>query len=90
MDKFIIEGGVRLRGAVEISGAKNAALPILAATLLTDEKSVIKNVPPLRDVYTMLRILGIWVSELIWKTESVLFIQMDIIIMLRHINLSAQ
>nr|MBU1327938.1 UDP-N-acetylglucosamine 1-carboxyvinyltransferase [Candidatus Omnitrophota bacterium] len=57
MDKFIIEGGVRLKGVVEISGAKNAALPILAATLLTDEKSVIKNVPPLRDVYTMLRIL---------------------------------
>ncbi|MFA5389573.1 MAG: UDP-N-acetylglucosamine 1-carboxyvinyltransferase [Candidatus Omnitrophota bacterium] len=57
MDKFIVEGGVRLKGTVEISGAKNAALPILAATLLTDEKCVIKNVPPLRDVYTMLRIL---------------------------------
>lgn len=59
MDKFIVEGGVRLNGSVEISGAKNAALPILAATLLTDSKSVIKNVPPLRDVYTMLRILRI-------------------------------
>jgi len=57
VDKFIVEGGVRLKGTVEISGAKNAALPILAATLLTDEKCVIKNVPPLRDVYTMLRIL---------------------------------
>jgi len=57
MDKFIVEGGVRLKGTVEISGSKNAALPILAATLLTDEKSIIKNVPPLRDVYTMLRIL---------------------------------
>ena len=57
MDKFIVEGGVRLKGVVEISGAKNAALPILAATLLTDEKCVIKNVPPLDDVYNMLRIL---------------------------------
>ncbi|MBU4312154.1 MAG: UDP-N-acetylglucosamine 1-carboxyvinyltransferase [Candidatus Omnitrophica bacterium] len=57
MDKFIIEGGVRLKGSVEISGSKNAALPILAATLLSDGKSVIKNVPPLRDVYTMLRIM---------------------------------
>ncbi len=57
MDKFIIEGGVRLKGNVEISGSKNAALPILAATLLSDGKSVIKNVPPLRDVYTMLRIM---------------------------------
>ncbi|MBU1911978.1 MAG: UDP-N-acetylglucosamine 1-carboxyvinyltransferase [Candidatus Omnitrophica bacterium] len=57
MDKFIVEGGVRLKGTVEISGAKNAALPILAATLLTDEKCIIKNVPPLDDVYNMLRIL---------------------------------
>jgi UDP-N-acetylglucosamine 1-carboxyvinyltransferase len=57
LDKFIVEGGMRLKGTVEISGAKNAALPILAATLLTDEKCVIRNVPPLRDVYTMLRIL---------------------------------
>lgn len=57
MDKFIIEGGVRLKGSVEISGAKNAALPILAAALLSEGKSVIKNVPPLMDVYTMLRIM---------------------------------
>ena len=57
MDKFIVEGGVKLKGSVELSGAKNAALPILAATLLTDGKSIIKNVPPLRDVYTMLKIM---------------------------------
>ncbi len=57
MDKFIVEGGVKLKGTVELSGSKNAALPILAATLLTDGKCVIKNVPPLRDVYTMLRIM---------------------------------
>lgn len=59
MDKFIIEGGIKLKGTVELSGSKNAALPILAATLLTDSKSVIRNVPPLRDVYTMLRIMRI-------------------------------
>ncbi len=57
MDKFIVEGGARLKGTVELSGAKNAALPILAAALLTDSKCVIRNVPPLRDVYTMLRIM---------------------------------
>ena len=57
MDKIIVEGGVRLKGVIEVSGAKNAALPILAATLLTDERCVIKNVPVLRDVMTMLRIL---------------------------------
>jgi len=57
MDNFIVEGGIRLKGAVELSGAKNAALPILAAALLTDSRCVIKNVPPLSDVYTMLRIM---------------------------------
>ena len=57
MDKFIIEGGVKLKGTVELSGAKNAALPILAATLLTDGRSEIRNIPPLRDIYTMLRIM---------------------------------
>ncbi|MBU4304206.1 MAG: UDP-N-acetylglucosamine 1-carboxyvinyltransferase [Candidatus Omnitrophica bacterium] len=57
MDKIVIEGGVPLKGTVEVSGAKNAALPIIAATLLTDEKCVIKNVPMLRDVATMLKIL---------------------------------
>lgn len=57
MDKLVIEGGLRLAGTVEISGAKNSALPILAATLLTQEKCTISNVPPLRDVQTMLRIL---------------------------------
>ena len=57
MDKLVIEGGKRLSGTVQISGAKNAALPILAATLLTDEKCVIKNVPLLRDVQTMSKIL---------------------------------
>ncbi len=57
MDKLVIEGGKPLRGTVEISGAKNACLPILAATLLSDEKSVIKNIPALRDMSTMLKIL---------------------------------
>jgi UDP-N-acetylglucosamine 1-carboxyvinyltransferase len=57
MEKLVIEGGKRLHGTVTISGAKNACLPIIAATLLTDEKSVIRNVPGLRDMSTMLKIL---------------------------------
>ncbi len=57
MDKLIIEGGVKLKGEVTISGAKNAVLPILAATLLTDEPCVIKGVPNLRDTNSMLKIL---------------------------------
>ena len=57
MDKLIIEGGAKLKGEVTVSGAKNAVLPILAATLLTDEPCVIKNVPNLRDTNSMLKLL---------------------------------
>ena len=57
MDKLVIEGGKRLEGIVEISGAKNAALPILAATFLSKEPSVIKNVPQVADVLTMVKIM---------------------------------
>ncbi|MBN1689359.1 MAG: UDP-N-acetylglucosamine 1-carboxyvinyltransferase [Candidatus Omnitrophica bacterium] len=57
MDKIVITGGRKLKGDIEISGAKNAALPIMAAALLTDEESVIENVPDLRDIQTMIRLL---------------------------------
>jgi UDP-N-acetylglucosamine 1-carboxyvinyltransferase len=57
VDKLVIEGGKSLTGEVTVSGAKNAVLPIFAATLLTDEPCVIKGVPNLRDTHTMLRIL---------------------------------
>ncbi len=58
MDKLVIEGGVRLEGEVAISGAKNAALPILCASLLTSELLRIENVPQLHDITTMLNLLG--------------------------------
>lgn len=57
MDKIVVEGPTKLKGTVEVSGAKNSALPIMAATLLTNEKCKIKRVPPLRDVNTMIKIL---------------------------------
>ncbi len=57
MDKIVIEGGRPLRGTVCIGGSKNASLPILAATLLGETPSLIKNVPPLADVDTMIQIL---------------------------------
>lgn len=57
MDKLNIEGGRALKGAVEVSGSKNSLLPILAATLLTKDKCVIRNAPDLRDTVSMLRIL---------------------------------
>lgn len=58
MDKLLITGGARLDGTVVISGAKNAALPILAATLLADEPVTISNVPHLRDITTTIELLG--------------------------------
>ena len=58
MDKLRIVGGTPLRGEVSISGAKNAALPILAASLLTSDTLEITNLPTLHDVGTMLRLLG--------------------------------
>ena len=58
MDKLIIQGGIPLEGEIRISGAKNAALPILAATLLADGPVTIGNVPHLRDITTTMELLG--------------------------------
>ena len=58
MDKLIINGGVPLSGEVRISGAKNAALPILAATLLADDPVTVCNVPHLHDITTTMELLG--------------------------------
>jgi UDP-N-acetylglucosamine 1-carboxyvinyltransferase len=58
MDKIVIEGGIPLSGEVEISGAKNAALPIIAATLLASGEHRLYNVPPLADIRTIKRLLA--------------------------------
>jgi len=58
MDKIVIEGGIPLSGEVEISGAKNAALPIIAATLLAPGEHRLFNVPPLADIRTIKRLLA--------------------------------
>jgi len=58
MDKIIVEGGARLQGEVVVSGAKNAALPILAASLLSEGSHLFRNVPRLADVATMCKLLG--------------------------------
>jgi len=57
MDKIVIEGGRRLEGTVKMSGAKNAVLPVLAATLLTQGRNIIEGVPRVRDVATMIKLL---------------------------------
>ena len=53
MDRFVIEGGVPLRGRIAVSGAKNAALPAMAAALLSFEPLHLTNVPRVRDIFTM-------------------------------------
>jgi UDP-N-acetylglucosamine 1-carboxyvinyltransferase len=58
MDKFVIRGGNPLLGTVRISGAKNAALPAMAAALLTDEPVVLENIPQVRDIETTRRLLA--------------------------------
>ncbi len=65
MDKLLITGGVTLNGEIRISGAKNAALPILAATLLADEPVTICNVPHLHDITTTMELLGNMGVELV-------------------------
>jgi UDP-N-acetylglucosamine 1-carboxyvinyltransferase len=57
MDKLLIEGGRPLEGRISISGAKNAALPAMAAALLTDQRVVLRNVPRVRDIGTMRSLL---------------------------------
>jgi len=58
MDKLLISGGTPLSGQIRISGAKNAALPILACTLLADEPVTVANIPHLHDITTMIELLG--------------------------------
>src|SRR5256884_7223029 len=58
MDKFRIKGGKALRGTVAISGAKNSALPVMAAALLTAEKVTLHNIPKVRDLITMSKLLA--------------------------------
>ncbi|MGB1800527.1 MAG: UDP-N-acetylglucosamine 1-carboxyvinyltransferase, partial [Gammaproteobacteria bacterium] len=64
MDKLIIQGGTPLTGDIYISGAKNAALPILASALLTDETMTIGNVPHLHDITTTIELLGLMGSQI--------------------------
>ena len=80
MDKLIINGGKPLNGDVAISGAKNAALPIMAATLLASDNVTIANVPHLKDVTTMMELLGQLGAEL--TVDEKMNVQVDA----NHVN----
>ncbi len=70
MDKFLINGPCKIKGNVSISGSKNASLPILAATLLFDKPVVIKNLPRVRDINTMLNLLKSLGSKIILSRDK--------------------
>ncbi|WP_105200061.1 MULTISPECIES: UDP-N-acetylglucosamine 1-carboxyvinyltransferase [unclassified Pseudoalteromonas] len=72
MDHFIIQGGTPLSGEVTISGAKNAALPILFAALLADSKSCFSNVPKLRDITTTEALLKELGAEVYWQDDKLI------------------
>ena len=75
MDKLIITGGKPLSGEIRVSGAKNAALPILAATLLTDQRVIVGNIPHLHDITTTMELLGRMGVELV--VDERLHIEVD-------------
>lgn len=70
MEKLIIEGGRRLAGTVTVSGSKNASLPIIASALLAPGTHVIKNVPKLRDIHTMSKLLEYIGAEVAWNGDD--------------------
>ncbi len=71
MDRFIVNGGNQISGKVDISGAKNAVLPLMTAALLVDGKTTINSVPNLRDTRTMMRLLEIIGAEVSFKANSI-------------------
>jgi UDP-N-acetylglucosamine 1-carboxyvinyltransferase len=77
MEKFVIRGGAPLSGEITVAGNKNAALPILAACLLTDEELVLSNVPRIRDVETQIALLESLGVKASWIGENELRLQAD-------------
>ena len=65
MEKLLIKGGNSLKGKISCSGAKNAALPMIASTILCNEKVTLRNLPYLQDITTMFELLGSMGSEIL-------------------------
>jgi UDP-N-acetylglucosamine 1-carboxyvinyltransferase len=77
MDKFIIEGGAPLSGVVEPAGNKNAALPAIAACLLTEQEVVLRNIPRIRDVGAMLELISRLGATVQWRDENTVALRAD-------------
>ena len=74
MPSFVVDGGHRLHGTLRPAGNKNAALPILAATLLADGPVTLHNMPRIRDVETMIELLTAQGAVCSWKREHTLIV----------------
>ena len=77
MDKFLIQGGVKLEGEVRISGAKNAALPLLAAMILADSPITLTNVPNLKDVNTLVKLIAGLGVQISYEGDTVKAMKLD-------------
>src|SRR5436190_21477660 len=77
MEKFVIEGGTPLSGTVVPAGNKNAALPALAASLLTEEEVVLRNIPRISDVEAMLELLVRLGVKVDWRDENTVALRAD-------------
>src|SRR5690554_1110864 len=75
MPKFVVQGGKPLRGEIRPAGNKNAALPIIAAALLTEEEVILENVPAIRDVRTLLELVSLLGAETAWIGPNTVRIQ---------------
>ena len=65
MEKLEIIGGKKISGSIKVSGSKNSALPILASTILSNKKIIIKNIPVVKDIKTMVDLLSLLGSKVI-------------------------
>ena len=72
MQKLEVFGANKLKGQIKISGSKNASLPILAATLLSNKKTILKNLPKVQDIETMLNLLRFLGSKIINKDKKII------------------
>ncbi len=87
MPKFVVRGGRRLKGTIRPAGNKNAALPMLAATLLTDEEVILENVPSIRDVRTLIDLLKTLGAEAEWISDNEVRVQAKDV---GHVQLEAE
>ena len=85
MDKIIIEGQHRLSGSVDISGSKNAVLPIMTAALVADGETKISKVPNLRDTRTMIRLLEIIGAKCSFSDNILSTCDLDVLLIKRFI-----